>query len=320
VGLVWRLPLTNISVWNRIAQDVAAAEGTTLAESARLFALLNISMSDGLETSFASKYYYALWRPVTAIRRADEDGNPATAGDPAWTPLHPTTPAYPTYAGNAATLGAAASTVLASFFGSDAIPFQVHWDPYGFAGVTRSYAGFGQAAQEEANSRIYGGIHFRFDNVAGQGIGTQVADYVLGHVLLPRSHPSDGRDDGAAAGGLSAAAYLAIPETDPSTASAPSAVAVLDPTRVQTVLVSPLPGAFAGGLTPTPPGPAPLSSGTPLVTGLLGNGGQGQSAGIAGGVAMEGAPGEVVDRLWAGFDGSLSAAGGWDDLALRIPR
>jgi hypothetical protein len=191
VALLWRAPLPHFQIWNRVAQDVAAAHDTTLVESARLFAQLNMAINDGLETSFESKYHYALWRPVEAIRRADEDGNPATAADPGWTPLHPTTPPYPTYAGNAATIGAAGATVLAAVFG-DAIPFRIDWGVYGFPGVTRSYAGFGQAAQEEADSRIWGGIHFTFDSVAGQGIGRNVAHYVMDNLLVPSGHGHDG--------------------------------------------------------------------------------------------------------------------------------
>jgi hypothetical protein len=192
VGLLWRLPLTNHQVWNRIAQDQAVARDLSLPETARLFALLDMSMNDGLQTSNASKYHYVLWRPVTAIQRADEDGNPDTEADPTWTTLHPTTPPYPTYAGNASTIGAACATVLAGVFGGDAVPFQVHWDAYGFPSVTRSYPGFWAAADEMARSRVYGGIHFTFDNVAGQGIGRNVAHYVMDHYLLPRD---DGGDD-----------------------------------------------------------------------------------------------------------------------------
>jgi hypothetical protein len=191
VGLLWRLPLTNQQVWNRIAQDVAETRGLSLTENARLFALLDMAMNDGLETSFGAKYYYTLWRPVTAIRRAGEDGNPATEADPTWTTLHPTTPPYPTYSGNAATIGAACATVLAGVLGSNDVPFVVHWDSYGFPGVTRSYAGFWAAADEEARSRVYGGIHFTFDNTAGQGIGMNVAHYVMDHFLLPREDGDD---------------------------------------------------------------------------------------------------------------------------------
>jgi len=190
VGLIWRLPLTNHQVWNRIAQDVAEERGLSLAENARLFALLDMTMHDGLATSFGAKFHYGLWRPITAIRRADEDGNAATEADPDWTTLHPTTPAYPTYSGNAATIGASCATVLAGVFGSNDVPFDVHWDAYGFPGVTRSYGGFWDAAQEEADSRIYGGIHFRFDSVAGQQIGANVGGYVMDHFLQPRDHPS----------------------------------------------------------------------------------------------------------------------------------
>jgi PAP2 superfamily len=188
VALLWRLPLTNHQVWNRIAQDIAEERGTSIVENARLFALLDMSINDGLETSFGTKYQYTLWRPITAIRRAGEDGNPATEADPNWMTLHPNTPAYPTYSGNAATVGAASATVLAEVFGDNDIPFQVDWSAYNFPGVTRSYAGFSAAAQEEADSRIYGGIHFRFDSVAGQGVGTNVGNYVVDHFLLPRDH------------------------------------------------------------------------------------------------------------------------------------
>jgi hypothetical protein len=185
VAMLWRVPLTNHQVWNRIAQDVAATQGNTLAEDARLFALLNMSMNDGLQTSNGSKFHYALWRPITAIQRADEDGNPDTEADPEWTTLHPSTPPYPTYAGNASTIGAASATVLAQVFGRDNVSFQVHWDAYGFPGVTRSYAGFWAAADEQARSRVYGGIHFTFDSVAGQGIGRNVGGYVVDNYLLP---------------------------------------------------------------------------------------------------------------------------------------
>jgi hypothetical protein len=162
--MLYRLPLTNHQVWNRTAQTVAQSQGNTLEENARMFALLNIGLHDGLQTSFASKFHYELWRPITAIRRAAEDGNDDTAADPTWMTLHPSTPPYPTYAGNASTIGAVCATVLAEFYGTDDVPFTVDWSPYGFPGVTRSYDGFWEAADEHARSREYGGIHFRFDS------------------------------------------------------------------------------------------------------------------------------------------------------------
>ena len=197
VAELWRLPLTNHVVWNRVAQDMADAHDLSLTDSARLFALMNMAINDGLQTSNGSKFHYALWRPITAIRRAGEDGNPATEGDPTWMTLHPTTPQYPSYAGNASTIGAASATVLASVFGGDDIAFDVDWGTYGFAGVTRSYPGFWAAADEMADSRVYGGIHFRFDNEAGQQVGAEVAEYVMDHVLLSKC---DGTDATAGAG------------------------------------------------------------------------------------------------------------------------
>ena len=185
VAELWRLPLTNHVVWNRVAQDMADAQDLNLADSARLFALVNMSINDGLQTSNGSKFHYAFWRPITAIRRAGEDGNPATEADPTWMTLHPTTPQYPSYAGNASTIGAASATVLANVLGRDDIAFEIKWDAYGFPGVTRSYPGFWAAADEMARSRVYGGIHFSFDNAAGQQVGANVADYVTDHFLLP---------------------------------------------------------------------------------------------------------------------------------------
>jgi hypothetical protein len=203
VAMLWRLPVTNNVVWNRIAQDVAEVSDNNLVENARLLALMNMALNDGLETSFASKFYYGLWRPVTAIRRAGEDGNPATEADPTWVMLHPGVPPYPSYAGNASTIGAACATVLADFFGTDDVSFAVDWSAYGFPGVTRSYDGFWEAADEQARSRVYGGIHFNFDSTAGQQIGRNVANYVMDHVLLSedrgrgdRDHDGDGRDHG----------------------------------------------------------------------------------------------------------------------------
>ena len=187
VAGLWRTALGNHQVWNRLAQQVSEAQGQSVPEAARTFALMNMSLHDGLATSFGTKYHYGLWRPITAIQRADEDGNPATEADPSWTTLHPTTPPYPTYSGNAATIGATCATVLAGVFGED-FAFQFDWGRQGFSGVTRSYDSFWDAAEEQADSRIYGGIHFRFDSEAGQQIGADVGGYVMENFLQPRQN------------------------------------------------------------------------------------------------------------------------------------
>ena len=176
-------PTTVWFVWNNVARTVAQERGTTTAENARLFALMNISFHDALQTTMTSKFVHGLWRPVTAIRRADEDENPNTAPDVAWSSLIGNPP-YPTYAGNHAAIGTSQSTTLALFFGRDDIVFQHTWE--GAGGATRSYPGFTAMANEEERSRVYGGIHFTFDQTAGQSAGRNVANYVFQNFMRPR--------------------------------------------------------------------------------------------------------------------------------------
>ena len=104
--------------WNRITRTVATAEGLDLWESARLLGLLNLALTDGYIGGFETKYHYRFWRPVTAIRLADIDGNPATTPDPTWTPLLET-PAVPDYDSGHSVEGGAAAEVLKRFFGTD---------------------------------------------------------------------------------------------------------------------------------------------------------------------------------------------------------
>jgi hypothetical protein len=181
-------PTNFLFVWNNVARSAALARESTLAEKARLFALLHIAHHDALQTTFTSKFKYGLWRPVTAIRRADEDGNAATEQDVNWSSLIPNPP-YPAYPGNMAAIGTSQSTILALFFGRDDIAFQNIWEngANGMGGAVRSYRSFTEMANEEANSRILGGIHFRFDNEAGQSVGRNVANYVFLNFMRPRN-------------------------------------------------------------------------------------------------------------------------------------
>jgi membrane-associated phospholipid phosphatase len=181
--------------WNRIAQQVATEQGLSLVQDARLFALLNITEADAQIACWDAKYTYNLWRPVTAIRAADTDGNPATDPDSTWTPLL-TTPNFPSYTSAHSTLSGAAAGVLTALFG-DSYHFTVTAD--GLPGVTRSFDSFGAAAAEAGQSRIYGGIHYQFDNVAGQQLGRTVAGYVVDHVLKPRGDDGDDQLRAAAA-------------------------------------------------------------------------------------------------------------------------
>ena len=176
-------PTNFLFVWNNVARLVSIAKNTPTVEKARLFALINISLHDALQVTFTSKFHYGLWRPVTAIRRADEDGNASTIADPSWSSLI-AAPPYPSYAGNMAAIGTSQATILALFFGRDDIRFQHTWE--GAGGATRSYAGFNAMANEQERARVYGGIHFTFDNVAGQSVGRNVANYVFQNVMRKR--------------------------------------------------------------------------------------------------------------------------------------
>jgi hypothetical protein len=173
-------------VWNRVAADVAQREGLSLVDTARTFVLLTVGLHDGLQTSFTSKFTYGLWRPVTAIQRAAEDQNAATDADPTWTPLL-ATPPYPSYAGNAACLSAASARALQIAFGRDDIPFTVVYPrTMGLATETRDYAGFWDLAQQEARSRILGGIHYQFDTDASQTYCVKAPEFTAEHFMRRR--------------------------------------------------------------------------------------------------------------------------------------
>ncbi len=156
--------------WNEIAQTVARQRGITLAENARLFALLNMSLADAGVYCWIIKFNYGFWRPITAIQRADEDGNPDTDADASWEPLIETPP-FPSYTSGHSTFSGAAAAVLASFFGTDRVRFTSNSD--GLPGVTRTFDGFWAAAEEAGMSRIYGGIHWQFDNTDGLTAGRE---------------------------------------------------------------------------------------------------------------------------------------------------
>jgi hypothetical protein len=172
-------------VWNIVADTVAQSQGLSLIDTARLFALLNVSLHDGLQTSFTSKFTYGLWRPVTAIRRAAEDLNPDTDPDATWTPLL-ATPPYPSYAGNASCIGAAGARALQLGFGRDDLAFSVTFPRTGgLPDVTWSFTGFDDLAVQQARSRIYGGIHYQFDSNASRSACPKVAEWAFAHYMVP---------------------------------------------------------------------------------------------------------------------------------------
>ena len=171
--------------WNHIAQDVGAAQGNTLEQNARLFALLNIAMADAGICAWDAKYTYHNWRPVTAIRNGDTDGNPATEPDPAWS-SYIETPPFPDYVSGHSTFSSTAATVLALFYGTDTISFTTGSDF--LPGVFRSFSSFSAAASEAADSRVYGGIHFRFASDDGLAAGLRIGERTFTRYLQPKDN------------------------------------------------------------------------------------------------------------------------------------
>jgi len=184
IGRFWNGAIQNY--WNEITQTAVQAHHLTTAQSARVFALLNLTLADEVIAFYDTKYTYDLWRPVTAIRAAAADGNPETAADPVWLPQAGKTAADPSYPGAHASISSGAAFVLRSVFG--ARPFHLSVTSEVLPGVVRSFDSFADAEKEASLSRIYAGQHFRSDENAGENLGSAVADFVVDNFLtrVPR--------------------------------------------------------------------------------------------------------------------------------------
>lgn len=187
-GRFWNGAIQNY--WNEIAQTATSEHHLGTAQSARLFALLNLAFADSVIAFYDAKYTYNFWRPVTAIRAGDIDGNPETTADPNWLPEVGNTTPDPSYPGAHAVISATAETVLVSFFHKDRFNFNVTSEV--LPRVERSFTSFAAADEEATQSRIFAGVHFRFDLSTGQRLGREVADFVVDNFLT-----SDGGRDGA---------------------------------------------------------------------------------------------------------------------------
>lgn len=173
--------------WNLIAQDISQDRGLSITENARLFAAMNVAMADAAICAWDCKYTQDMWRPVDAIRLADTDGNALTDPDTGWTPLLQT-PNHPTYVSGHSTFSRAAANTLAALLGGDAINVNFQGD----FGVSRLLTSLDGAANEAGLSRIYGGIHFQFDNTFGQQIGADISSYVLANFFQTIPAPGAG--------------------------------------------------------------------------------------------------------------------------------
>lgn len=176
--------------WHEIAATIAQGRTNTLEQNARLFALISLAQADAAIVCWETKYRYNLWRPITAIRRADEDGNATTDQDGAWD-HYLASPPFPAYTSGHSTFSKASAQVLTHFYGTDAITFTATSDS--LPGVLRSFTSLSACANEIGLSRIYGGIHYEFDNREGKASGARIGDYVSAHFLLPNARLPDVR-------------------------------------------------------------------------------------------------------------------------------
>lgn len=164
---------------NLAARQMSSARGDSLADNAWALALLNMAINDSLVVSFATKYQYKLWRPVTAIRLADDDGNDKTTSDPLFTPFI-STPCFPSYPSNHAAGTNSGLEVLRRVYGAAGHSLTLQ---HPALPLTLDYSALNQISNDVDDARVYGGIHFRFDQVEGGRLGREVATYVCKHNL-----------------------------------------------------------------------------------------------------------------------------------------
>ena len=166
-------------VANLAARQMASARGDSLPENARALAIINMSINDGLIVSFATKYHYNLWRPVTAIRMADTDGNDKTTADPLFSPFI-STPCFPSYPSNHASGTNSGLEALRRIYGAAGHHLTL---AHPTLPLTLEYSALKQISDDVDDARVYGGIHFRFDQVEGGRLGREVATHVYKHNL-----------------------------------------------------------------------------------------------------------------------------------------
>jgi PAP2 superfamily/PEP-CTERM motif len=183
-------------IFNQAVSEIAAQRSNTTADNARLFAMTMVAQADASIAAWNSKFVADFWRPITAIREADTDGNPLTEPDPNWIPLGAPgagsvpdfTPPFPAYVSGHATFGGAVFTTLANFYGTDNVDFTLTSGE--MPGITRTFHSFSQASEENARSRIYMGVHWNFDDIEGRALGGQIANMVTQSYFQAVPEPS----------------------------------------------------------------------------------------------------------------------------------
>jgi hypothetical protein len=173
---------TGAKMWNQAVRQLVLAHALEPTRAARAFALLNMAGADAAIATWDAKFTYNQWRPVTAIRAADSDGNPATSPDPDWSPLL-ATPPHPDYVSAASTIAGATETVLGGIFGRRPGSFSL--TSPALPGVVRTYGSFSAVADEDVDARVWSGIHWRTSDRIGRAVGQRIARYALRHALQP---------------------------------------------------------------------------------------------------------------------------------------
>ena len=167
-------------VFNQVVEQVALEHSHSLSQNARVLALINMAMNDSLVASFLNKYHYNFWRPETAIHAGDTDGNLLTVGDPNWTPFI-VTPCFPSYPSNHGSAGNAAAAILEWVYGEDG--HSITLTNPAVPDIVLQYSSFNQITHDISDARVYGGIHFRTDQDAGEKLGKSVGRAVYGNNL-----------------------------------------------------------------------------------------------------------------------------------------
>jgi hypothetical protein len=167
--------------WYQAATQMAIRKNLALADNARVFALMSMALANCFIVDWDAKFNYEFWRPITAIRNGDQDGNNATERD-AWQPLN-TTPMHPEYPSQAGINSGAARAVLEAMFGAAPEGFTV--TDVADARLTRPYASFAEMSQEHKEVRIWGGIHFRNSLEIGDAMGQKIADHLVATYVKP---------------------------------------------------------------------------------------------------------------------------------------
>jgi hypothetical protein len=169
------------AAWTRIIRTLSAQQGLSLVDNARFFAMIYLTVADTIISVWDDKARWSFWRPITAIREADTDGNPRTEADPAWLPLIPNPP-YPDHPSGLAGFSSSIVKTLQQFFGTD----RIGWSDTNGSGLTRSFTRLSQAIDEVVDARVWSGVHFRKADEDGARIGMQVAKWRNTHYFQPK--------------------------------------------------------------------------------------------------------------------------------------